>query len=213
MHVAPATGRAPRLSRQERETLVLDTAARLFYPRGVHEVGMDELVRTTGLGKATVYRLYPTKDALVAAYLRRLAATIGTAIGEEITAHEGDPGGALLAILDAIEADLRRPGFRGCPFNNASIEFDDPQHPARVQARAYREQLLGTLSWLAVQLARGDGGPGAGGGAGDGESLGAQLAVLIDGAYTSAAHLGPDGPPTAGLGLARHLVQQARARA
>jgi hypothetical protein len=119
-------------------------------------------------------------------------------------------GGALLAILDAIEADLRRPGFRGCPFNNASIEFDDPQHPARVQARAYREQLLGTLSWLAVQLARGDGGPGAGGGAGDGECLGAQLAVLIDGAYTSAAHLGPDGA-AAGLGLGRHLVQQARA--
>ena len=38
-------------------------------------------------------------------------------------------------------------------------------------------------------------------------------AVLIDGAYTSAAHLGPDGPAAAGLGLGRHLVQQARARA
>ena len=100
---------------------MLDTAARLFYARGVHEVGMDELVRATGLGKATVYRLYPTKDALVAAYLRRLAAVIGAALEKEITAHKGDPGGALLAILDAIEADLRRPGFRGCPFNNASI--------------------------------------------------------------------------------------------
>jgi len=125
-----------------------------------------ELVRATGPGMATVYRLYPTEDALVAAYLRRLAVTIGAAIGEEITAR--DPGGALLAILDAIEADLSRPGFRGCPFNNASIEFDDPQHPARVEARPYRQQLLGTLSWLAVQLARGDGGPGAGGGAGMG---------------------------------------------
>jgi AcrR family transcriptional regulator len=159
-------------------------------------------------GKATVYRLYPTKDALVAAYLRRLAAAIGAAIEHKITAHEGDPGGALLAILDAIEADLRRPGFRGCPFNNASIEFDDPQHPARVQARAYREQLHATLSRLAGQLGRGDGGPAAGGGAGGGESLGSQLAVLVDGAYTSAAHLGPDGP-AAGLGLARDLVRQA----
>jgi AcrR family transcriptional regulator len=92
MPAAPATSRAPRLSRQERETLVLDTAARLFWAREVHEVGMDELVRATGLGKATVYRLYPTKDALVAAYLRRLAAAIGAAIENEITAHEGDPG-------------------------------------------------------------------------------------------------------------------------
>jgi AcrR family transcriptional regulator len=207
MQAPPATSRAPRLSRQQREAQVLDTAARLFYARGVHEVGMDELVRATGLGKATVYRLYPTKDALVAAYLRRLATAIGTAIEEQITAHAADPGGALLAILDAIEADLRRPGFRGCPFNNASIEFDDPQHPARVQARGYREQLRGTLSRLAVQLTRG-----TGAGSGDGESLGSQLAVLIDGAYTSAAHLGPDGPAAAGLSLARHLVRQARTR-
>ena len=195
------------MTRAQREALVLDTAARLFYARGVHEVGMDELVRATGLGKATVYRLYPTKDALVAAYLRRLATAISTAIEEQISAHAGDPGGALLAILDAIEADLRRPGFRGCPFNNASIEFDDPQHPARVQARGYREQLRGTLSRLAVQLTRG-----SGAGSGDGESLGSQLAVLIDGAYTSAAHLGPDGPAAAGLGLARHLVRRAMIR-
>ena len=212
MPATSATSRTPRLSRQQRETLVLDTAARLFYARGVHEVGMDELVRATGLGKATVYRLYPAKDALVAAYLHRLAAAIGAAIEEEITDHEGDPGGALLAILDTIEADLRRPGFRGCPFNNASIEFDNPDHPARVEARAYREQLRGSLSRLAVQLARGDGGTGAGSGDGGGESLGSQLAVLVDGAYTSAAHLGPDGPAAAGLGLARHLVQQARTR-
>ncbi|WP_373873901.1 TetR family transcriptional regulator [Virgisporangium ochraceum] len=34
--------------------IVLDVAARLFYAGGVHEVGMDELVRETGLGKATV---------------------------------------------------------------------------------------------------------------------------------------------------------------
>ena len=76
-----------------------------------------------------------------------------------------------------------------------------------MQARGYREQPLGTLSRLAVQLTRG-----TGAGSGDGESLGSQLAVLIDGAYTSAAHLGPDGPAAAGLGLARHLVRRAMIR-
>ncbi len=177
---------------------MLDTAARLFYSRGVHEVGMDELVRATGLGKATVYRLYPAKDVLVAAYLRRLATAIIAVIDEQISAHDGDPAGALLAVVDAIEADLRRPGFRGCPFNNASIEFDDPRHPARVEARAYRQQLHALLTQLAARLA-GD----------DSEVLGSQLAVLVDGAYTNAAHLGPDGPAAAGLGLARNLIRQA----
>jgi AcrR family transcriptional regulator len=112
---------------------------------------MDELIQATGLGKATVYRLYPSKDDLVAAYLARLADTILGAIDAEITRHDGDPAAALLAILDAIEADLRRPGFGGCAFNNASID-DDPAHPARAQARRYREALRERLTGLATRL-------------------------------------------------------------
>jgi hypothetical protein len=45
-----------------------------------------------------------------------------------------------------------------------------------------------------------------------GKALGAQLAVLIDVAYTSAAHLGPGGPAADGLHLARQLVNTAAAR-
>jgi AcrR family transcriptional regulator len=198
---AAGSGRSPtkRLTRAEREALVLDTAARLFYARGVHEVGMDELVQATGLGKATVYRLYPGKDDLVAAYLARLAGTILAAIDAEITRYHGDPAAALLAIVDAIEADLRRPGFRGCAFNNASIEYDDPGHPARAQARGYRQALRARLTGLATRL---DPDVGA--------ALGGQLAVLADGAYTSAAHLGPDGPAADGLRLARQLIGERR---
>lgn len=177
---------------------MLDTAARLFYARGVHEVGMDELIRAAGLAKATVYRLYPSKDDLVAAYLERLAASNLGAIDAELTGHDGDPAAALLAVLDAIERDLNRPGFRGCPFNNASIEYDDPGHPARMQARAYREALRARLEGLAIRLDP-DGGA----------ALGAQLAVLVDGAYTNAAHLGAAGPAADGLRLARRLVRQA----
>jgi AcrR family transcriptional regulator len=198
MASAPARG-GGRLSRVERETRVLDTAQKLFYARGVHEVGMDELVRETGLGKATVYRLYPTKDDLVAAYLARLAATILQEI-DGLAADNRDPSRALLGVLAAIERDVRRPQFRGCAFNNASIEFDDPDHPARVEARRYREQLALRLTELAQRLA----------GRRRGVELGRQLAVLVDGAYTSAAHLGPDGPAAAGLKLARQLIKAER---
>jgi AcrR family transcriptional regulator len=199
--VAP-TSTDRRLSRSAREARILDTAQRLFYARGVHEVGMDELVRETGLGKATVYRLYPTKDALVAAYLARLAATILDEI-DSVAADSPDPSRALISVLAAVEQDLRRPEFRGCAFNNASIEFDDPAHPARIEARRYREQLAARLTELAQQLA----------GRRRGRQLGAQLAVLVDGAYTSAAHLGPDGPAATGLKLARDLVRAERTTA
>ena len=186
------------LSREEREQRALDCAAELFYARGVHEVGMDELVRATGLGKASVYRLFPTKDALIGAYLTRLASTILAAIDRDIDRHAEDPRRALEVIFEAVTADLARPAFRGCAFNNASIEFSDPEHPAREAARAYRMALRDRLATLAERVRPGDG-----------DRLGAQLALILDGMYVNAAHLGPDGPAATGPGLVHSLLEAA----
>ena len=182
------------MPRAERERRVLDVAAELFYARGVHEVGMDELVRATGLGKATVYRLFPTKDALIGAYLRRQSTAILDQIDAAIAGH-AEPERALEAIFAAVAADVGRPAFRGCAFNNASIEFPDPTHPARAAARDYRAELHRRLVTLADRMR-----PGAG------ETVGAQLALVIDGMYVSAAHLGPDGPAASGPALVRRIL-------
>jgi AcrR family transcriptional regulator len=194
--MSPRASRSPALPREERERRVLDTAAELFYARGVHEVGMDELVRATGFGKATVYRLFPTKDALVGAYLERRAGVILGLVDRDIA--EREPADAVRAIFAAIAADVSRQGFRGCAFNNASIEFDDPQHPARTAAREYRAALRSRLRTLGEQVALREG-----------ARLGDRLALLVDGMYTSAAHLGPDGPASAGAELAEALLEAA----
>lgn len=179
---------------------MLDVAAELFYARGVHEVGMDELVRATGFGKATVYRLFPTKDALVGAYLDRRAASILAAIDADIARHTDEPAAAVRAMFAAIADDITSPTFRGCAFNNASIEYPDPEHPARVASRDYRTELRRRLEELGERIAPGRGG-----------TLGAQLALIVDGMYVNAAHLGPDGPAAAGPELAGALIELARA--
>lgn len=189
------TPRSSVLPRAERERRVLDAAAKLFYARGVHEVGMDELIRATGLGKATVYRLYPSKDELIGAYLQRLSASILSAIDAEIAHHAHEPREAVRAIFTAIADDVARPGFRGCPFNNASVEFADPSHPARIVAREYRAQLHQRLTALVTSIRPASG-----------HELGDQLALLIDGIYTNAAHLGVTGPAAAGPALALALL-------
>ncbi len=193
--MAITTARSPALPRAERERRVLDAAAELFYARGVHEVGMDELIRATGLGKATVYRLYPSKDELIGAYLQRLSASILSAIDGEIARHADEPREAVRAIFTAIAADVARPAFRGCPFHNASIEFADPGHPARAVAREYRAQLHQRLTTLATRIRPTSG-----------HELGDQLALLIDGIYANAAHLGATGPAAAGPALALALL-------
>jgi len=156
---------------------------------------MDELVRDTGLGKATVYRLYPSKDALLGAYFQQLKREIFGLIDAEIATHADDPAAAILSIFAAIEQEVARPSFRGCPFDNASVEFSDPPHPARVAAREYREGLQERLRLL-TERARPDA-----------PDLGDQLALVVDGIYTSGAHLGARGPAASAPKLVARLIE------
>jgi len=184
--------RDARLSREQRRAIVLDAAARLFYARGPRGVGMDELVRATGLGKMTVYRLFPSKDELVGAYLAQKAATILDLIDADIARHPDDPRGALLAVMDAIERDVTSEGFRGCAFNNAAIEYEALEHPARVAATGYKMALHQRLTTLAERVCPGHGGQRA-----------AELHLVIDGMYLNAGLLGAAGPAAYGRELAR----------
>ncbi len=190
-----------RRSRAERQAIVLDTAERLFAGRSSRSVGMDELVRETGLGKMTVYRLFKSKDDLVGAYLARKAATVLAYIDAELIRLQGDPRAALLSVVDAVERDVTRTGFRGCPFNNVSSEYDDPQHPARSAAADYKFELYSRLERLADEIVPGNG-----------EDLAAQLHLIIDGMHLSGGLLGPDGPAAHGRQLAERLIDIAVAR-
>ncbi|MGX5656631.1 TetR/AcrR family transcriptional regulator [Geodermatophilus nigrescens] len=201
LSLADADSPAPvRRSRAEREAIVLDTAERLFAARSSRSVGMDELVRETGLGKMTVYRLFKSKDELVGAYLARKAATVLGHI-DELLHLAPDPRAALLAVVDSVQADVTRAGFRGCPFTNVSSEYDDPQHPARSAAADYKFELHARLERLAEEVA-----PGVG------EDLAAQVHLIVDGMYLSGGLLGPDGPASHGRDLAERLIDIATAR-
>jgi AcrR family transcriptional regulator len=195
----PDDGSAPaRRSRAERQEIVLDTAERLFSQRSSRSVGMDELVRETGLGKMTVYRLFKSKDELVGAYLSRKAATELAYVDADLIRLEDDPRAALLSVVDHVEAEVTRSGFRGCPFTNVSSEYDDPQHPARVAAADYKFELHARLERLADQLLPGGG-----------DDLAAQVHLIMDGMYLSGGLLGPDGPAAHGRALAEKLVDTA----
>jgi len=69
-----------RRSRAEREAIVLDTAERLFATRSSRSVGMDELVRETGLGKMTVYRLFKSKDDLLISWFEMRMTQVNAAL-------------------------------------------------------------------------------------------------------------------------------------
>ncbi len=87
-------------ARRNREA-VLEAAATAFAADGL-SVPLDEIAKRAGVGPGTLYRHFPTKEALVEAVvhdrLRRLAAE-GAAL-----ADSPDPGAAFFAFLDRLAA-------------------------------------------------------------------------------------------------------------
>ena len=50
---------------------ILETADRLFYLQGIRAIGVDTIAAEIGISKRTLYNHFPSKDALISAYLER----------------------------------------------------------------------------------------------------------------------------------------------
>ncbi|MEU5157255.1 TetR/AcrR family transcriptional regulator [Glycomyces sp. NPDC021274] len=95
----PAVQRAERSDAQRNRQNVLETADRLFAERGA-SVSLNEIAAAAGVGAGTVYRHFPTKDALLATVLDRRLGQMG-AFGEQALTMD-DPEAAFFAYLRFI---------------------------------------------------------------------------------------------------------------
>jgi AcrR family transcriptional regulator len=158
---------------------ILATAARLFYHYGFHAVGIDRIIAESGVAKMTFYRHFPSKDALITAYLDQADAEFWAWI-DTATAAITDPVARLRAMCQAVADLATSPQCLGCTFQASAGEFPDPQHPAHQVALAHKQALRQRLATLAAEA-----------GLRDAETLAGQLLLLIDGAWAAARIYGP----------------------
>ncbi len=102
---------------------LLETASELFYREGIRAIGVDTIVERSGVGKATLYRHFPTKDDLIAAYIEQEDRAHLQWFDEIIAAAQYSPKEQLLTWFEACDQRIKEPGFRGCPFLNAMAEI------------------------------------------------------------------------------------------
>ena len=177
---ATETGdRDARLAPRER---ILAAAEDLFYRQGIRAVGVDAIAEAARTNKMTLYRHFPSKDELVAEYLRRCAAAADAGFARQLAAHPGDPLAQLLAWLDAVSVHVESNDQRGCPLVNAAVELPDKSHPARRVIEDYKIAQRRRLVALceAARLEEPD-------------LLADELELLLEGARVTAQSVGPAG--------------------
>jgi AcrR family transcriptional regulator len=133
----------PTLSARER---ILSTGYQLFTRRGIRAVGTDEIIATSGVAKATLYRHFRTKNDLVLAVLQRREQLWTFDLVEQQSRQRATtPEEQLLAIFDVFHDWFQtREDFDGCSFINVLIEMG-AAHPAGQASIQYLDNIRGIV--------------------------------------------------------------------
>jgi len=152
---------SPR-AKQPMKQRILETADRLFYLQGIRAVGVDTIAAEIGISKRTLYNHFPSKDALIAAYLARRFV--------QPRPSDKPPAEQILATFDSLERRFAAKDFRGCPFVNAVAELGTEDKSVKKTAVAFKES---RRLWFRDLLRQLD--------VADPEGLATQLTLLVDG--------------------------------
>src|SRR3954463_1041314 len=141
---------------------ILETADRLFYSRGIWAIGVDTIAAEVGVSKRTLFNPFPSKQALISAYLGRRFVAPGPS--------DKPPAEQILGTFDRLERGFASKGFRGCPFVNAVAELGPEDQSVKKIAVAFKESRRIWFRDLLLQLD-----------VNDPEGLATQLTLLVDG--------------------------------
>jgi AcrR family transcriptional regulator len=173
---------------------ILTVAHDLFYWHSIKGTGVDTIAAAAGVAPTTLYRLFASKDDLVAAYVER-ASGLYKRWFNEATA-DGEPADRIISLFDALAQQVRPEHCRGCPFLMAMAELPDASakaHALAVETKAWVREKIGELTG---QLATKD--P---------AMLADQIFLIMEGVYASVQSHGADGPARQARGLVEALLK------
>jgi AcrR family transcriptional regulator len=174
---------------------ILEAAAELFYARGVRAVGMSQIIDAAGCGKNLLYRHFPSKGDLVAAYLDAEAQHREQQARDVLSAAGGDPAGQIIALTRYLAGCVADPRFRGCALRNYVAEFPGDDGAATRLALAFLQHARTRIDRL-VRLA----------GVARPVEVSERIWLVHDGLYAMAARPWVRSEPAVAVGLVRDIL-------
>jgi len=175
---------------------IFDTASELFYRKGIRAVGVETIAEEAKTTKMSLYRSFPSKDELVAEWLRDHDIKFWQTWDATSRKFPANPRKQLKAAFTLLAKHVIDPQARGCPMANAAVELTDKDHPARKVIEAHKAKLRTRLAEMCARL-----------GARKPRLLADQLFLLMEGAQVSTQILGVRGPARNVARAAESLIE------
>ncbi|HAD26267.1 MAG TPA: TetR family transcriptional regulator [Alphaproteobacteria bacterium] len=163
------------MAAESKRDQLIKTALELFYRDGFKATGIDKILAEAGVAKMTLYKHFPSKEALICAVLRRRDEEFRDWAMKYVETHAATPRERLLALFDAHYNWFSERNFRGCLFLNAAAEFAGNTESITAIALEHKKLLHGYIRGLASAT-----------GAHNPDELADWLLLLLDGAISGA---------------------------
>src|SRR3977135_2844284 len=162
---------------------IFETASELFYLRGIRAVGVETIAAEADTTKMSLYRNFPSKDELVAEWLREHDANFWQTWDAMANRHPKDPRRQIKAAFGLFAKHVTDPKARGCPMAKAAVEITEKDHPAKKVIERHKAKLRARLVQMCTQME-----------APEPRLLADQLFLLMEGAQVTIQTLGVRGP-------------------
>jgi AcrR family transcriptional regulator len=179
---------------------ILAAARELFHRHGIRGVGVDTIADAAGTNKMTLYRHFESKDDLILAYVRAVAAEGETMWQEIARDHPDDPHARLEDWLLRADRCISVDG-RGCDLANTAVELTEDNHPARRLIEQLKTDHRDRLAALCRSA-----------GVVQSEALADTLTLLWEGARVSRLTSGRGGPSAEFIRTARTVIETFKTR-
>ena len=177
---------------------IITAAFDLFSKNGFYATGVDRIMATAKVSKRTLYKYFPTKNALIVAVMDfyrdgfkdKMRGLLGL---EKATAEE-----KILKIFEEAVLWFDDPNFHGCLVINAMGEFADKDDGIITSCQSFKKWELGMFYKLAQEMD-----------VSDPDGLSYTLFILFEG-LLSAAQVMRKEPPVDIIEVVRKILAQAK---
>lgn len=161
-----------------KKNIVLNTALSLFAQYGYCAVGVDRIKEEAGVAKMTMYKYFPTKEALIKDVLLQRDQSFRIKL-TQAASTASTPLMKLKSVFDWHAAWFQRADFHGCMFIKASEEFADASSSIRVVCREHKLWISDLLMQLLIDC-----------GAANAQALAKHLLIVLEGLTVNANMFG-----------------------
>ncbi|TMP43006.1 TetR/AcrR family transcriptional regulator [Pseudoalteromonas citrea] len=134
----------------DKKQQLIQTALHLFYTKGAGQVGINEIINTSGVAKKTLYAYFASKDDLILACLRERHDVFMAWLCDELEGAN-DIKSTYFQLFSAFDKwfNCKVPSlaqFRGCFFINTAAEFQEYNPDITAYCAYHKNQVKALLN-------------------------------------------------------------------